>query len=277
MTLSPRVLQPILLGAIANIIVNYIFNPDDPDFILSEFVAAILLFIPITEINHAIDRGLEKRFSWIKSLPKRLVSHLILLLLSIVFILNVVGNLYLWLRGDGFYTWQEYLIINSVAFVLSLLLTGVTWMSFYFKRWKLAEMHLTQSESNLDKIRSEIVLDQLITMSQGKTEIKVRPEEIKSATSKFGIVRISLDENKSGIFKGTLTDLLKLLPTYYYFLATRSNIIHRDSVRSVSSSSYGKIVVEIKDDQHSDYELIISRQKASTFRKWYNSDPSFFS
>ena len=97
-----RITQPILLGIIGNICVNYIFDPLDPDFLWSEFLAAILLSIPITELNQLLDKRLVLNNHRLKSFGARLLLHLLVLFFSIVIVLNVVGNLYVYLKGDTF-------------------------------------------------------------------------------------------------------------------------------------------------------------------------------
>ena len=186
MPLSPgilwRILQPVLLGTVANVLVNIIFDPTQPDFLWSEFLAAVLLAVPITELNRLIDLRLEKRYHWITSFARRFVYHLALLLLSTLLVLNVVGNLYIFIRGEGFYAWHELITINVVAFMVSLVLTLFTWMAFYYKRWKLTERSLHRSKDQLDEIRSRMEqASQPITLYKGKKQFKIRAEEVRQA------------------------------------------------------------------------------------------------
>lgn len=80
-----RIIEPILLGSLVNIIINYIFNPVNPDFELEEFIVACFFAIPITEINHKIDSSLEKTINWSTNLKKRFTYHLTYLSLSLFF------------------------------------------------------------------------------------------------------------------------------------------------------------------------------------------------
>ena len=266
-----RIVQPVLLGTVANVLVNVIFDPAQPDLLWSEFLAAVLLAIPITELNRLIDIRLEKRYNWITSFVRRFVYHLVLLLLCTLLVLNVVGNLYILIRGDGFYAWHELITINMVAFAVSLVLTLFTWMAFYYKRWKLTERSLHQSKDQLDEIRSRMEqVSQPITLYKGKKQFKIRAEEVRQAKSQSGVVRVWLQTGGSGIFGGTLAELLDLLPDQFFFPAGRNMIIHRDTIQSVASSSYGKIAIEIDPYEGHQNSLTISRQKASAFRKWYS-------
>ena len=267
-----RILQPILLGTISNVLVNYVFDPDNPDFLFDEFLVAILLSIPLTELNHLIDARLERKFSWIESFGKRLILHLFLLFLSTLLALNVVGNLYVFLKGDSFYTWEETIIINVISFIVAVFLTGFSWMSFYYQRWRIAELNLNQSKKQLFDVESKLKRTSTsILIFKGQKKFVVHAKEIRQATVKHGIVRILSKSNGSCVYQGTLTELQKLLPTHLFFLAGRNMIIHRDIIRSVSSSSFGKVDIEIEGDGDSPATITVSRQKASAFRKWFNT------
>jgi len=56
-----RIIEPIVLDSLVDVIINYIFNPINSDFELKELIVACLFAIPITEINHKIDTSLEKK------------------------------------------------------------------------------------------------------------------------------------------------------------------------------------------------------------------------
>lgn len=99
----------------------------------------------------------------------------------------------------------------------------------------------------------------------------IEAQDLNQAVIKHGIVWVYSRSNGNGIYQGTLSDLQKLLPNHLFFSAGRNMIIHRDIIRSLSSSSFGKIDVEI--DTHGDKleTITISRQKAAAFRKWYHT------
>ncbi|MEM9647195.1 MAG: hypothetical protein AAF969_01860, partial [Bacteroidota bacterium] len=71
-----RFAEPLLLGCFANILVNFIFKPNNPDFILQEFITAIAFSILFTEINRFIDGKLELRIPWTRQLGKRFICQL---------------------------------------------------------------------------------------------------------------------------------------------------------------------------------------------------------
>lgn len=264
-----RILQPVLLGSLANIIVNYVFNPSEPDFFLDEFVVAILLSVPITELNFHIDRRLEKSYSWTRSFTKRFFLHLGLLTFCTLFVLNVIGNLYIWLTvGNDFYSFGEMLVINLSLFLVLFLMTFFNWGVSFYRKWKKTERTLEHSQMEIEKLSTNLKeTSQEITFQQGKKQIKVAAAEVLIAKSEHGIVRVWTKEG-SAIFSGTLQNLQLALPDSLFFPVSRNVSVQREMIKSISSSTYGKVDVEIKD-QHD--KITVSRQKASSFRKWYKS------
>ena len=266
-----RIFQPLFLGSVANIIVNYVFDPESPDFFLSEFIVAILLSIPITEFNYHIDKRLERRFSWTRSFSKRFFYHLGLLTLSVLFVLNVIGNIYVWITHDGFYTLNEMIIINAVLFVVLLLITFFNWAISFYKGWKKTESHLEHSKIEIRKLSSHLNEEaQQINFEQGKKKVSIPAKEVLMAKSEHGIVRVWITEGNV-LYSGSLQNLLKKLPKHRFFLIARNVIVQKEMIKSITSSTYGKVIVEIKDTNE---QITVSRQKAASFRKWYNSTSS---
>jgi len=267
-----RLLQPVLIGTIANILVNYIFNPANPDFLWEEFLAAIILIIPVTETNHFLDLKLGKKYDWIGSFGKRLGLHLVLLLGASILVLNILGNIYIYIIGGGFYSLREYIIINVVAFSVTAFLTGLSWMSFYFKRWKEAELNLQKSNRNLSDIRKKLEASApSIQLLQGSKTILIPANEITTANITHGVVRVQTKLNGAAIHQGSLTELKNILPNALFFMPNRNSIIHRDSILSFKSSSFGKIEIELKNIVDPIENITVSRQKASSFRRWFNT------
>lgn len=266
-----RIIQPIVLGSVANIIVNFVFNPENPDFLLSEFLVAILLSAPITELNFHIDKNLETRYSWTRSFGKRFFYHLGFLTVCVLFVLNVVGNTYVWIIDDGFNTLKEMLIINTVLFIVLLLITFFNWGVSFYRGWKKTETNLELSKMELEKLNTNLnETSKEVTFQQGKKQVRVPVKEVLMAKSEHGIVRIWTKEG-SAIYTSTLQNLINILPKQLFFLVARNVILQREMIRSISSSTYGKINIEIRDMND---QITVSRQKAASFRKWYNSTSS---
>jgi len=268
-----RIIEPILLGSLVNIIINYIFNPENPDFMLNEFIVAWLFAVPITELNHKIDIWLEKKANWSSNFKKRFVYHLAYLSLTLFIILNVIGNIYIWIIGDSFHTWEELLLINSITFLIAIILTLINWTSHFYSNWIETENKLHISSEKFDELKSKLPPEpQLIELLKGHDLYKIDISEVQLARSEFGTIWIYFGNKNKGVFNGTLNKLEKILPKRLFFRAARNIIIHRESILALSKSTYGKIDLKIKENIINDEYITVSRPKASTFRKWYNSN-----
>lgn len=266
-----RIIEPIILGSIVNIVVNYIFDPFEPDFILEEFLVAIVLAIPITEINHFISQRLDRKFNWTNHFALRFLYHLIYLTIALLIVLNVLGNLYIWIIGDDFYSLNEILIINLSVFVIALLLTIFQWLFQFYKNWQKAEINFQNTNEELYKIKSELEKgSQELELQKGNSTLRINIGDIKYVKSEFGIVWVYYNNDKA-VFNSSLSSLSEYLPKKYFFQANRNAIISRDSVLSFSNSIYGKIDLQLKELYNENQRITISRLKASRFRKWYNS------
>ena|GEM_PF-2286648 len=267
-----RILEPILLGSLANIFVNIAFNPSNPDSSLREFIVAILLCIPITELNRFIDIRLENKYSWTINPKKRFFYNLLYLTLSLIFSLNVLGNLYMWVVDYSFYEWHELLTINLITFFTAFLLTVFKWTAHFYRKWKITELDLNSSNEKFSELTSKLdTSKKSITLQKMNSQFKSSVEDIRIAKSEFEVVKVFMENGEFYIFNGTLSKLASLLPEHLFFPVTRNVLLHREMIISISSSTYGKILVEIKQISGGDNKLTVSRPKASTFRKWYNS------
>lgn len=268
-----RVIEPIILGSTANILINYIFSPNNPDLILEEFIVAFIFAIIVTEINYKIDIFLDKSFSWTHNFGKRFGYHLVYLSVFLLFLLNVIGNLYLWILGDGFHTFKEILVINLCVFIIALFLTILKWAIHFYQNWRKAEYFLNDSTQKLHNLKSEINKStQIIELQRGSSFYKINIDDIKYAKIEHGVVWVYFDDINKAVFQSTLNNLMQLLPEYLFFQVTRNIIIHRESILSISSSTYGKIDVKLKGEAFEKTIITVSRPKASSFRKWYNSN-----
>ncbi len=265
-----RFLEPLFLGCIANILINFIFKPNNPDFILQEFVTAIAFSILVTEINRFIDGKLEHRIPWTRQLGKRFVYQLSFLTLTLLVILNGVGNLYIWLIGDDFYSIKELVIINLSVFLVALLLTLIKWAVHFYKNWKNAEHELDSSKETLNKIKVELdKSDTYVELQRGNENLRVSIADVIHAETQNGVVWVYYQVTRA-VYPGTLDSLTSHLPKHQFFLASRNAVVNKDSIVSISPSTYGKIDIGLMSPLE-EHQITVSRLKAAQFRKWYHS------
>ncbi len=266
-----RIIEPILLGSIANIVINFIFNPASPDFILEEFLIAIVFAAMLTEINRIIDFRLERKLSWTKNLWKRFLYQLVYLTAALLVVINIIGNIYTWMIGDGFYSLKELLIINLCVFVVALLFTFFKWSVHFYKNWMNAEHSLTDSTKELNELKSEVEKSSnQIELQKANSILQISAKDINFVKSDLGVVWVYYDGTKA-VFNGSLLSLMELLPRHLFFLATRNTIIRQETILSISPSTYGKIDLKLKDIDNDNTSITISRLKAASFRRWRNS------
>ncbi|WP_160143642.1 LytTR family DNA-binding domain-containing protein [Chryseolinea soli] len=265
-----RILEPVFLGCTANVAINFLFNPRAFEVIPNEFIVACILSIPITEGNRSIDRRLEKRITWLENPRKRLVTHFLLISLLLLIFLNVLGNGYMWIAQKGFFSWKELLTINLVTLCLAMILTLMQWGTHFYSRWVHAESKASASAKMAKDLKMSIAgTSQSIEIQKGISKIRMEIQAIRMAKIAFGTVRLYSNDGECGVFPGTLSQLSAQLPGYWFFQVTRDAILHREMINSISTSTFGKIQVTIK--QPHDAGFIVSRPKAAAFRKWYNS------
>lgn len=267
-----RIIEPVFLGSVSNLVINFILNPKSGRFHLDEFFVACILSIPITELNRYIDNQLGKRINWIVSPKKRFSTHLILITSSLLIFLNIGGNTYLWITGQGFFSWQENAIINIVTVCMAIMLTFISWAIHFYSCWIGAETVATESARLIKDLRQQFMqTGGTIEIQKGTSKIKVEIKNIRIAKIELGIVRIYSDVGMVGFFPGTLSQLNTLLPTHLFFQVTRDAIIHREIIKSIASASFGKIEVMVSEKKNDPSFYTVSRPKAAAFRKWYNS------
>lgn len=266
-----RILEPVLLGCISNVIVNILFNPGNFHWVPAEFIVACLLAALITELNHYIDRRLDKKMSWVEAPLKRLITHFLLITVCLLIVLNVIGSIYMWSTGSGFFSRDELVIINSVVFTLAVILTAVKWSFQFYSRWIGAEARALKAASDTEALLVNLGKSAgAIEMQQGTARVLIKTQSIRMARLEFGTVRVYTADSETLVYPGTLSQLNNLLPDHLFFQASRDTIVHREVIKQISSSTFGKVLVTIHVSQ--DRELTISRPKAATFRKWLNSN-----
>jgi hypothetical protein len=272
-----RVAEPLFLGSLSNILINFIFNPSNPVnwWSSKEFIVAVLFCIPITESNRFIGNKLETKFNWVLHAKKRFIYQLLYVSIVILFFLNVIARVYLWILDDTFFARYEILIINLIVFLITLLLVIFKWAAHFLKRWKNSEANLKKTNLKFEELTSNIKrTNQSIKLRNKNNDYIKGVKEIRVVKIEYGIVRVFIRTSDTYVFNGTLSQMASLLPKNIFFQVSRNLIVHKEQITSITPSSYGKILVKLKEINSEEKEITVSRLKASAFRKWYNSTSS---
>lgn len=266
-----RLAEPLVLGTLANVLVNALFNPGAMQWSIDEFVVAWLLSFPITELNRYIDRRLEASIPWSSSPGRRFLGHFLVLAISLVVLLNVLGNAYLWLSGEGFFSMDEYLIVNLVTLTLAFLLATVRWAVQFYKRWLSAESRAEEAGRQADELRQGIArLAEDLALQRGTSTVNVPIRTVRLARIDSGVVRVYTEDDQWFVYAGTLGSLMSRLPAHGFFQVSRDVILHREAIRGMASGSFGK--VELTIEPGAPDPVVVSRPKAAAFRRWYHSN-----
>ncbi|HWA36047.1 MAG TPA: LytTR family DNA-binding domain-containing protein [Cyclobacteriaceae bacterium] len=269
---TARILEPIFIGCAANVIVNLLFGQGRLRWDISEFVVACILAIPVTEMNRLIDRRLAWKISWADQPGRRLLTHFCLVTVGLMITLNILGNLYMFVSGSGFFTFAQLIVINFVVLVLAAALTVTKWSVYFYSLWIGAEGKAELSAKRADVLMAKISKPtSVIGVQKGLTKMKIGIDSIRIAKVESGTVRLYASDGDGGVFQGSLTELSLQLPEYLFFRASRDVIVHRDVIRKTTSSSFGKILLTVSRARTEEF-VMVSRPKAAAFRRWYNSN-----
>lgn len=265
-----RLVEPLVLGTLSNVLVNALFNPEAMQWNLDEFVVAWLLAIPITELNRYIDLRLENVIPWPVNPGRRFLRHFLILSGSLVVLLNVLGNLYLWVSGMGFFSADEYLIVNLVTLAVALLLATVRWATQFYNRWLTAEAKASEASRLAEELKQGMIrLDEDLALQRGTATLQVPIRMVRMARIESGVVRVYTEEGEWLVFEGTLGTLMSLLPTPIFFQVNRESILRREAIREMASGSFGKVELTVVAGAN---PVVVSRPKAAAFRRWFNSN-----
>ena len=268
------IVESILLGFIANLLINLFFNPGNPKdwWSIPELIIAILFCIPITFSNRVIENKLEAKFNWTTDTGKRFFYQLLYLTIIVLITVNVIGRIYHWIIEEPFYTNSEILIINLVVFIMTLLLVIFKWALHFYKKWKISEVNLKETNLKFEELRYKSRRsNKSLRLQKRNSDYIISVEEVRLVKSEFGVVRVYMKNGDSFFFKDTLSKIASLLPEDRFFQLTRNMIAHYTQIVSIESATYGKVLVRLKDVSFEENEIFVSRLKASAFRKWYNS------
>ena len=252
-----------LLGILSNTLINAVFDykHQRPPVSLSveEYVNAIIASWVLLTGARWISKKLDIKLPWEHGVAKRLSIQLPLQLGFIILSLNALLISITYFIYGGFYAFDELIIINisvvSLTFFFSMIDTGI----YFFKRWKRGD------NSSID---NEITEQKPIQMSLGKSKYLIQQNQIKCAISDSGIVLIITEDQRRLPYHESLETLTKKLMKERFFRANRQTVLSHSAVQSIKSREYGKIEVVLAPSKGQPESVIISRTKASEFRKW---------
>lgn len=129
-------------------------------------------------------------------------------------------------------------------------------------------------EQDLSEILRQITLSEQQFKSRflvkiGEKMLSIKAHEIVCFQSRHGIVHIITDSGKKYISDFTLDELGTQLDPLQFFRANRQYIVNADYIETVHKYFKGKLLVDIK--HFSEEEIVVSTEKASSFKEWLDT------
>ena len=259
---SSVVLLGICLNFVINLFLDFKYQRPPVSFSVEEYVNAIIGAAFLLEGSRVISGLLDTRLPWSTGVKRRLLLQSVSQLLYIIFALNILLIGVTYILYDGEFASPDLLLINICT------VTSV----FFFANVDTA-MELYR-HSKHQRVTSEplIISEKTIAVTLGATTYMIKPSDVCYAHHQGGSVIIKTTEGRNLVYDQSLTELMNLLPSSDFFRINRQYIIHRGIIRKYKSADYGKIEVVVGNSNNETLTLIISRTKASAFRKWLAAD-----
>ncbi|MEQ9403938.1 MAG: LytTR family DNA-binding domain-containing protein [Cyclobacteriaceae bacterium] len=256
----------LLLGFSSNLLINIILDYKYQRSLVSlsfeETLNAIIASLILLEGMRWMTRILDRKISWAEGVWKRLGIQLGLHLVFIVVVLNVLLISITFLIYGGFYELGDLLVINisvvSLTFFFTVIDTGI----YFFDNWRMASKG---SELGAEEANKPVHL------TVGKSRYLLEQEKINYAMSKSGLVIIATNEQRKLPYSHSLDTLMMKLSDSRFFRANRQIVLNHSFVNRITPLDYGKILVELRCEEVECPEVIISRTRAASFRKWLKS------
>lgn len=258
----------LLLGIVANSLINAVFDYKYQrpliSFSLEEYFNALIGAFVFLKGTRWIARVLDKRMDWSTGVGKRLATQLLLQLAYIIISVNALVISITYFIYGGFYSFEDLMLINvsvvSVTFFFSSIDTGI----YFYNNWK-------QGSNTLQTTSEDGGYEKPIQISLGKVRHLVPQSDIQCAVSHSGSVVIITNEERKLVYTESLDALMKNLDPSRFFRANRQTILHHGLVKSIKPLNHGKIEASLKQVNGQADAIVISRAKASEFRKWLKS------
>lgn len=259
---SSVVLLGICLNFVINLFLDFKYQRPPVSFSLEEYVNAIIGASFLLGGSRVISRLLDKKLPWSTGVRRRLFIQSACQLLYIFLALNIllIGVTYMLYNGE--FTSPDLLLINICT------VTSV----FFFASADTAIALYRHSKSQRITSVSVISSETTIAVTLGVTTHLIKPVDVCCAYHQAGVVVIRTNQGRNFVYDQSLSELMNLLPSRDFFRANRQYIIHRGIIQNHKSADYGKIEVVIHHSTDEARTLVISRTKASAFRKWLATD-----
>lgn len=255
-----------LLGICGNTLINIIFDYKYQRQLVSisieEYINAVIASWVLLRGTRWISKKLDTKSPWTAGILKRLSQQVTLNFIFLIITLNTLVISITYFFYGGFYKFDELMVINISMISMTILFSIIDSGIYFFNNWKVISETLALQTTTLQKP---------IQITLGKVNHLIKPENIESIISQSGSVFIITKEGRRLIHTDSLDALMKNLDPDSFIRANRQTILSHSVIQSTKSLEYGKIEVALYPSTGQPESIIISRTKASQFRKWLKS------
>lgn len=243
-----------------NFLITYDFQKIDSQYIYYYLVDILTTYLIIEFYAFGI-RILNKKAPLNQDFIKRVTYQLTLHTLSVILFSVILNELFDFVFFEG-----ERLSLSFVFYTKDTFVALVFVLFFHVIYFALFFM---SNRENLESLK--IVPEVKIRVTDAFALRLLSPKEIVAVYSLFGSTYVVDQHYNRFTTELTLKELEEKLDKNF-FRANRKFIISKDIIVSYKSSVNGKIDVALKINKVADLsrEITVSRDKASSFRKWIN-------
>ncbi|PRX55099.1 LytTR family DNA-binding domain-containing protein [Flagellimonas meridianipacifica] len=205
---------------------------------------------------------LDHKMPYVDGFIKRVTIQFLLTTIVGLFIISFLTELSsLIVKGKwahpSFYS-HDLFIISIWFFVIN----AIYIMIHYYYKWQGTE----------EKVKSEKEkLNTGILAKEGKMEVRVPFSNILGFSVEKDYVAVFTNTGKQYFLDSTLEKISSKLPEKLFFRLNRQYVVNRNTITGFQRRENGKLSVTLTDNPSIPQEIMVSRTKAPTFKRWFRN------
>lgn len=216
-----------------------------------EVIAVNLLYTIAGVITlRTIVYSLDKLYPWFKNVSIRFISQL---LITLTLYLIIQSLIVYGLETESYKGPENKLTIIATYFIgiLMVFLVNALYLLFYIRH-----------RNNMQQITTES--NKYLLGRKGSKRVSILSSDLMHIYIEDTLVKGIGIEGDNIVLSDNLSELEKVLDTDLYFRANRQNLIRKETIKSVTYNENKSCTVLTISKK----EIIVSRHKAPSFKKW---------
>ena len=232
------------------------------EFILL-FISDLIKGFAVWEVVRMCTVLLDKKYPWKASVLKRLLLQLTFPVASGILLFILLVQLeYHYVRSfplENFYTLDIWIVL------VFLLCSSLIYTSLYF--------YQRYADLQKEPLTAPPHKDDGLMVRYGNKESKIGFKDIVAFYSEGKQTWLLTKELRRLPVDQSLDRLEQFVPSYF-FRVSRQYLLTPSTVTSISLDTYGKVKAETEKRYNLDPVIIVSREKAAGFKKWFRNHTS---